>query len=169
MTFFPLPGKPIKSTWTHLDATETAGSSVITVQHNVSDWGVGAKVIIASTGGRHTQSENEQVVISDISADGRTITLQDPLSYTHLGEENIVDGRVLQIRAEVGLLSHNILFRGSDDPQNNAVIEPCPDGFDTGNYWSDFTWQPLTYLFNKYIELSLAIFAGLPASLDYGP
>ncbi|XP_064639845.1 fibrocystin-L-like [Lineus longissimus] len=136
-----LHGKPIMNTWTHLNSTVSAGSSIITVQHNVSDWGIGSKIAIASTGDRHSQIQNEEVIIASISADGFTITLEEPLSYRHIGEENIIDGRVLQIRAEVGLLSHNILFQGSNDPQYNEVIEACPDGFDTGEFATQTCFQ----------------------------
>ena len=39
-------------------------------------WGVGDEIAIASTGTRHSQSENEVAKIAAVSADGRTLTLE---------------------------------------------------------------------------------------------
>ena len=38
----------------------------------------------------------------------------------------------LELRAEVGLLSHNIIFRGRGDPAWEEEIPACPGGFDPG-------------------------------------
>ena len=39
---------------------------------------------------------------------------------------------MLEARAEVGVLTRNIKYRGSDNPSWHEEIEACPDGFDTG-------------------------------------
>lgn len=71
--------------------------------------------------------------ILSVSGGGSTLTLDRALDYRHLGEEiPITGGRSLQARAEVGLLSHNILIRGNDNPQWHDKIEACAAGFDTG-------------------------------------
>ena len=96
-------------------------------------WQPGNEIIIASTGLRHSQGENEKRTILSVSADGMTLTLDSALEYRHLGEEvTITGGRSLQARAEVGLLSHNVLIRGSDNAQWHDKIEACEAGFDTG-------------------------------------
>ena len=41
-------------------------------------------------------------------------------------------GVKLEARAEVGILSRSILFRGSNNMQWHDEIEPCPEGFDPG-------------------------------------
>ena len=38
----------------------------------------------------------------------------------------------MDVRAEVGLLTRNIVFRGSENEGWDDVIEACPNGFDTG-------------------------------------
>ena len=44
-----------------------------------------------------------------------------------------MDGSVtLEARAEVGLLTHNVVVRGSDNDEWHDVIKACPEGFDTG-------------------------------------
>ena len=50
-------GKP-KIPWTVLAATASAGDTTITLQQSV-DWEVGDHIAVASTGKRHSQSENE--------------------------------------------------------------------------------------------------------------
>ncbi len=71
--------------------------------------------------------------IASVSADGRTLTLTKPLEYTHLGVSvTLPDGTVFEARAEVGLLTRNIVVRGSNNVEWNDQIEACPDGFNTG-------------------------------------
>ena len=50
----------------------------------------------------------------------------------HLGESIDVDGATLEARAEIGLLSRNVLVRGSDNTEWHDEIEACDDGFHTG-------------------------------------
>ncbi|KAK2095397.1 Fibrocystin-L [Saguinus oedipus] len=83
----------------------------------------------------HTQRENEKRTIASVSADGITITLSNPLNYTHLGiTVTLPDGTLFEARAEVGILTRNILIRGSDNVEWNNKIPACPDGFDTGEF-----------------------------------
>lgn len=71
--------------------------------------------------------------IASVSADGRTLTLTEPLRYTHLGVSvTLPDGTVFEARAEVGLLTRNIVVRGSNNVEWNDQIAACPDGFNTG-------------------------------------
>ena len=125
-------GRPVAVTWTHLAATATAGSNVLTLLLAVS-WQAGDTVVIATTGDRHSQRENEKRQISSVSVDGLTLTLTEGLEYEHLGEEVPLSAtHSLQARAEVGLLSHNVVLRGSDMAAWHDVIEACPKGFNTG-------------------------------------
>lgn len=63
--------------------------------------------------------------------------LTDPLNYTHLGiTVTLPDGTLFEARAEIGILTRNILIRGSDSVEWNSKIPACPDGFDTGNFSS---------------------------------
>ena len=68
-----------------------------------------------------------------VSPDGKTVTLNDSLDYEHKGETaDIGGGHTVEMRAEVGLLTHNVVVRGSIHNQWNDVIEKCEAGFDTG-------------------------------------
>lgn len=71
--------------------------------------------------------------LTAVSPDGLTLTLNEPLKYTHLGVSvTLPDGTVFEARAEVGLLTRNIVVRGSQQNEWNDEIEACPDGFNTG-------------------------------------
>nr|XP_045000409.1 fibrocystin-L [Jaculus jaculus] len=129
-----LHGLPVPVVWTRLAHTANAGEQILIVQDAVT-WKAGDSIIIASTGHRHSQQENEKRTIASVSADGINITLTSPLNYTHLGISVILpDETVFEARAEVGILTRNILIRGSDNVQWNNKIPACPDGFDTGEF-----------------------------------
>ena len=46
--------------------------------------------------------------------------------------------------AEVGLLSRNIVVRGSDNPAWNDKIPACEEGFDTGEFVTQTCFQVRT-------------------------
>lgn len=119
------------TSWTRLENTANIDATEIVLTHPV-DWVVGDVVVIATTNHRHGQQETEQRTITSVSTDKRTLTLDQPLTYSHLGVTGNYGGQNIEFRAEVGLLSRTITFRGTLDEQWNDPIEQCPDGFDTG-------------------------------------
>ena len=63
--------------------------------------------------------------------------MQEALEWKHLGETIDIDKDgefTLDARAEVALLTHNIVVRGNNDPQWNDEIPACPIDFDVGEY-----------------------------------
>ncbi|XP_051826954.1 fibrocystin-L [Antechinus flavipes] len=129
-----LHGLPIPVTWTRLAQTAEAGESTLVLQEAVT-WNVGDEIVIATTGHRHSQKENEKKTIASISDDGMSIKLTSSLKYTHLGKTiTLPDGTLFEARAEVGVLTRNILVRGSNNVEWNDKIPACPDGFDTGEF-----------------------------------
>lgn len=50
--------------------------------------------------------------------------------FSGVGGQNVV----FQYRAEVGLLTRNVVVRGNEDAQWDRVIEGCEDGFNPGIY-----------------------------------
>lgn len=131
LCLFPT-GQPVDVVWTKLEQTASAGSNQIVVQRAV-DWKINDEIVIATTGHRHTQRENEVRIIQSISGDKKTITLTENLDYDHLGVSETISGYTLEYRAEVGLLTRNIVLRGERDRQWTEIIEACPAGFNTGN------------------------------------
>ncbi|XP_078254550.1 PKHD1 like 1, tandem duplicate 1 [Rhinoraja longicauda] len=135
-----LHGLPIPVTWTHLAETAEEGASTIRLQKAVT-WRAGDEIVIASTGGRHSQRESEQRTIEGVSTDGRMLNLTEPLRYRHLGTVLSLSGATLEARAEVGLLSRNVVVRGSINEEWSDIIERCPDGFDTGEFATQTCFQ----------------------------
>ncbi|XP_048215228.1 fibrocystin-L isoform X1 [Perognathus longimembris pacificus] len=129
-----LHGLPVAVVWTRLAHTAKAGERTLIVQQAVT-WKAGDDIVIASTGHRHSQRENEKRTIASVSADGVNITLTEPLNHTHLGMTiTLPDGTLFEARAEVGILTRNIIIRGSHNLEWNNKIPACPEGFDTGEF-----------------------------------
>ena len=80
-----------------------------------------------------SQRENEKHTIAAVSPDQMTLTLAEALEFGHLGETQTFEGGItLETRAEVGLLTHNVVVRGSNLKDWNDEVEACPAGFDPG-------------------------------------
>lgn len=78
------------------------------------------------------------MVIQSVASDNRTVTLTQPLKYEHLGVTETFDGTDVEFRAEVGMVSRNIIVKGDSNPDFVEKIEACPDGFDTGTVYLAF-------------------------------
>ncbi|XP_041664378.1 fibrocystin-L-like [Cheilinus undulatus] len=136
-----LHGIPVPVPWTHLAQTANEGSNTLILKKAVT-WKAGDEIVIASTGHRHSQKENEKRKIASVSADGKTLTLDRPLEYTHLGVTvELPDGTQFEGRAEVGLLTRNVVVRGSVDEAWQDEIKACPDGFNTGEFSTQTCFQ----------------------------
>ncbi|XP_043994771.1 fibrocystin-L-like isoform X2 [Gambusia affinis] len=136
-----LHGIPVPVTWTHLAQTAASGSTTLTLTEAVT-WKPGEEIVIASTGHRHSQRENEVRTIAGVSAGGKTLTLAKPLTFSHLGvSAKLPDGAVFEARAEVGLLTRNIVVRGSQNLEWSDEVEACPDGFNTGEFATQTCFQ----------------------------
>lgn len=70
--------------------------------------------------------------ITAITPDGLTLTLDSALQYKHVAVTETFGSTSVELRGEVGLLSHNVKVRGSSDDQWSDKIPKCEEGFDTG-------------------------------------
>ncbi len=98
-----------RPSWTKLSASVNPGSSRVTL-FEAGGWRAGEKIVIASSSLNPDEAEVRGIVT--VSADGKTLTLDAGLSYAHFGQMQMVDGKSLDERAEVGLLSRNIVIQG---------------------------------------------------------
>jgi hypothetical protein len=105
-----------KISWTQLSANVNAGSTTITLAESVN-WQAGDAIVIAPSG--FDANEAEERTVKSVSADGKTITLNAALSYSHWGTIETVGGKPLDMRAEVGLLTRNIKVQGSADSDSS--------------------------------------------------
>ena len=101
--------------WTQLDATAPAGTRSIKVARDV-DWRVGDRIAIASTD--YWAHHVDEVTIAGV--EGRTIKFEKPLTYSHFGELQHYGDHTLDERAEVALLTRNIVVKGAEDSSTDG-------------------------------------------------
>uniref|UniRef100_H2YFZ9 G8 domain-containing protein n=1 Tax=Ciona savignyi TaxID=51511 RepID=H2YFZ9_CIOSA len=92
-----------------LASTVSTGASSITLRDAV-DWVAGDEILITTTS--YKSQETEKRVISSVSTDMKTLGLDSPLLYRHMGESYPINGKILNMRAEVALLTRNIKIVG---------------------------------------------------------
>lgn len=81
---------------------------------------IGEEIIIASTSFDSRETEQRTITARAGTAANPVFTLDRPLMYNHYaGVENYGVSDVIEMRAEVGLLSRNVIFRG--DPATSAL------------------------------------------------
>ena len=90
-------------------------------QDSTFDWAVGEQIVIAATG--YSKDEAEVRTILSVGSDGNdaakpVLTLDRPLVYKHYAATETFDSDFIEMRAEVGLLTRNVKFRG--DPETSA-------------------------------------------------
>lgn len=95
--------------WTQLATTADPGDRQITLR-SAPKWRVGDHIVIASTD--YWQHHDEERRITAIS--GATVELDEPLEYQHWGELQTHGEHSVDERAEVGLLTRNLVIRGDD-------------------------------------------------------
>ena len=106
-------GEP-RMPWTKLAVTAGVGNSTITVRDE-TDWREGDHIMITST--EYNQFEAEERHIVGVSADGTVLELDKPLIYKHHGEGWYSESGLASVeeyRAEVGLLTRNIVIKGDE-------------------------------------------------------
>ena len=87
-----------RTAWTRLAMTANAGSTQLLLDAQ-TDWRPGDRVVIASTS--FEPNEAESVLIAAVA--GASITLAEPLHFTHWGTMQTIAGSEVDERAEVGL------------------------------------------------------------------
>lgn len=128
-----LHGQEVPLTWTRLAATAAVGDMTIDLVEPVQ-WNVGDKIVIAATGKHGIKNDNEKKTIAAKSPDNMTLTLDSALEAVHVGTEETFNGIRVEFRAEVGLLTHNVVVQGSRDPDLKSKVETCPEGFNPGEF-----------------------------------
>ena len=123
-----LHGAPVGHSWTRLGLTAVAGADTITLLVPV-DWAVGSAIVVASTS--HESTEAEETTVLGVEAGGTRLRLASPLRFEHMGETVEIAGHSIEMRAEVGLLSRNVVVQGdaqSAPSQFGATIMLHSDG-----------------------------------------
>jgi cell migration-inducing and hyaluronan-binding protein len=103
-----LHGRKTKG-WTRLAATAQPGATQIELA-SAPNWRAGDRIVIASSD--YWRHHDDEATI--VSRSGTTVQLDRALTYRHWGELQTFAGQTVDERAEVGLLTRNIVVRGDD-------------------------------------------------------
>lgn len=96
-----------RTSWVHLEGTREIGAPSITLERT-TDWLPGDRIVIAPSSSM--QGDAELRTVKRVS--GATLALDAPLAAIHYGRRVAFGGRVVDLRAEVALLTRNIVIRG---------------------------------------------------------
>mmetsp|Transcript_4572 Transcript_4572/g.11295 ORF Transcript_4572/g.11295 Transcript_4572/m.11295 type:complete len:812 (+) Transcript_4572:41-2476(+) len=97
-----------KTSWARLQSDAEPGVKIVKLDRTPLNWGPGDDIVITSTSTSDLESERAKIS----AVNGQHIQLVDPLKYQHAGEWT---GRGSRLNAEVGMLSHNIVFTSAID------------------------------------------------------
>jgi hypothetical protein len=119
--------------WTQLASTAAPGATSLTLKESV-DWKPGDLLVVAPSG--FDPMETERVQVRSVS--GNTVAFSPALKFSHFGETQSYahNGRTVTVdeRAEVGLLSRNIVVQGDANSEaeyaafNKTVINDPTEG-----------------------------------------
>ena len=104
--------------WTTLAAHGRKGATSLFLSEPVN-WRAGDKVVVAPSG--MAAEEAETRIINEVSSDGRTVFFSEPLARDHFGETIDYGGGAIDMRAEVGLLSRNIIIEGDEASRTDQI------------------------------------------------
>ena len=127
-------GQPKSHTWTRLKQSCTTGDTTIHLRDQ-PDWSVGDSIVITSSSYEPTEAEIRR--ISNYDSVTGTITIDEPLKYSHVVHQFVSDSELevwkngnldnnpwwggkkedVTLSPEVGLLSHNIVIQGGEDDE----------------------------------------------------
>ncbi|MCE9667879.1 hypothetical protein LY474_08660 [Myxococcus stipitatus] len=104
--------------WTQLGANAPAGSGSIVVKEAV-DWRAGDTIVVVSS--HRDWNEAEKRTLTGLTEGNTRLALSSPLAYAHTGVvKTYTDGArswTADLRAQVGLLTHNIKVQGDTASQ----------------------------------------------------
>ena len=126
-----LHGKHVPITWTYLSQTAEVGTKELHLKQSVT-WKAGDVIVLAATA--KSQRENEELTIASVTNGGKTLSVEQALKYRHISIVQTIAGRVIETRAEVGLLSRNVVIQGSVHDEWTGKIEACPKEFQPGQF-----------------------------------
>jgi len=93
--------------WTQLRKTASPGHTILETV-DAMDWRVGDKVVIAPSGTDPEQAEVRTIV----SVLGNQIRVSPSVNFRHYGKIDTVNGYAIDMRAEIGLLTRDIVLQG---------------------------------------------------------
>jgi hypothetical protein len=108
-------------TWTNLNETSLPGQTVIKLTGPL-DWVAGEEIAIASTSYNPREGEKRTILsIDKTDPNIPIVTLDQPLDFKHFAMIQWYGDDFIDMRAEVGLLTRNVKYRG--DPETSSKNE----------------------------------------------
>jgi cell migration-inducing and hyaluronan-binding protein len=98
-----------RKSWTRLTKTAQPGATSIIVE-NASGWRAGDRIVVASSD--YWGDHYDERTVNAVS--GNSLTLDRALEYRHWGELQTYAGQTVDERAEVGLLTRNVVVQGDE-------------------------------------------------------
>ena len=135
-----LHGKPIPVTWSRLNKTAEIGDTEIVIEHEVN-WEVGNEIVVATTGFGPIGSERVEITNVSVTNGTTKLGIYPALQFQHLSVTMSNGVQDLPLKAEVGLLSRNVVFEGSVNDEWTEQIEACPRAFDHGQHATQSCFQ----------------------------
>ncbi len=102
-----------KLSWGQLEGTVQPGATTITLDQIPTGWRAGDKIALAPSG--YDPFEAEELVITEVN--GRDISFIPALRFPHFGEIQEYEGKLLDERAEIGMLTRNIRIQGDENSE----------------------------------------------------
>ncbi|MCS6848946.1 MAG: G8 domain-containing protein [Anaerolineae bacterium] len=96
--------------FTQLVAHANPGDTTITLKDAVN-WRAGDRIVIAPSGFNALEAE----LVTITAVNGNRVSFTPALRHRHFGQTQTFEGRVLDSRAHVGLLTRDIVIRGAPD------------------------------------------------------
>ena len=106
--------------WTQLKKTVSPGQTILETAESMG-WRVGDKVVIAPSGTDAEQTEVRTIV----EVIGHQIRVTPGLNFRHYGKVDTIHGYAIDMRAEIGLLTRDIVLQGdasSETSQNGGHV-----------------------------------------------
>jgi hypothetical protein len=105
-------------TWTLMNETVLPGATQIKLSQPV-DWVAGEQIAIASTNFNVREGEKRTIkAIDKTNPNIPLVTLDQPLEFKHFAMIQWYGNDFIDMRAEVGLLTRNVKYRG--DPETSS-------------------------------------------------
>ncbi|EFJ47175.1 hypothetical protein VOLCADRAFT_92352 [Volvox carteri f. nagariensis] len=114
-----LYGRQVAKRWLRLGSRASPGDITITMSDPNHGWSVGDKILISSTSFSWKQSEIR--TIASVLKNGSQLLLDSPLAHPHGARVKAYPGGpTVDMRAEVGLVSSNVLITADDGESTHS-------------------------------------------------
>jgi len=145
-------GQPRLRVWTKVAQDALAGTNTVVTAEDV-DYQPGDKLVLTSN---EHYSMTEELTVVSLGSDKRTLQVTPALQFTHESRLLTIEGRRVDMRCEIGLMSRNVIIQGGDEsgPQlfgvhtmlvhggiyriENTEVRSCGQAFNLGRYCIHF-------------------------------